>query len=192
LTTCVGDHARDIVACDFVVSTTASFRTIYTLVIMEIRSRASCTSTLLRIQPRHGTQQLREAFVAEHSWRYLLHRDAIFSPALDDNARSFNLAILKSPPRCNAFCERLIGTLRRECLDWVVPLGEAHLRSVTREWAAHDNCREAAHGSAVPDPAPGIPAELQAHRHRLPRGQRVVGKQVLGGLHHKYSLDRAA
>ena len=140
---------------------------------------------------------MREVFVPEHPWRYLLHdRDAILSASLDEIARSFGLSVLKSPPHCpkaNAFCERLIGTLRRECLDWIIPLSEAHLRSVIREWATHYN-RGRPHTSlrSVPESAPGIPAELQPHRHRLPAGQRVLAKAILGALHHEYSLDRAA
>ena len=196
--TFVRNHARAIVACDFVVSTTASFRTIYTLVVMEIGSRRILhVNSTAHPTAEWTTQQLREVFVPEHPWRYLLHdRDAIFSAALDATARSFGLAILKSPPRCpkaNAFCERLIGTLRRECLDWIIPLGEGHLRSVVREWATHYN-RGRPHTAvnAVPEPTLGIPAELQAHRHRLPAGQVVRAKSILGGLHHEYSIDRAA
>ena len=52
------------------------------------------------------------------------------------------LTILKTPvraPQANAFCERLIGTIRRECLDWVIPLSGDHLRSILREWVAHYN-----------------------------------------------------
>jgi transposase InsO family protein len=194
----VRNHARAIVACDFVVSTTASFRTIYTLVVMEIGSRRILhVKSTAHPTAAWTTQQLREVFVPEHPWRYLLHdRDAIFSTSLDETARSFGLAILKSPPRCpkaNAFCERLIGTLRRECLDWIIPLGEGHLRSVVREWAAHYN-RGRPHSAlrSVPEPMPGIPAEPQAHRHRLPPRQLVTAKSVLGGLHHEYSLDHAA
>jgi transposase InsO family protein len=194
----VRNHARAIVACDFVVSTTASFRTIYTLVVMEIGSRRILhVKSTAHPTAAWTTQQLREVFVPEHPWRYLLHdRDAIFSTSLDETARSFGLAILKSPPRCpkaNAFCERLIGTLSRECLDWIIPLGEGHLRSVVREWAAHYN-RGRPHSAlrAVPEPPPGMPTDLQPDRHCLPAGQRVLAKPILGGLHHEYSLDRAA
>jgi putative transposase len=121
--TFVHNHARAIVACDFVVSTTASFRTIYTLVVMEVGSRRILhVNSTADPTAAWTTQQLREVFVPEHPLRYLLHdRDAIFSTSLDATARSFGLEVLKSPPRCpkaNAFCERLIGTLRRECLDW--------------------------------------------------------------------------
>ena len=167
-------------ACDFVVSTTASFRTIYTLVVMEIGSRRILhVNSTAHPTAAWTTQQLREAFVPEHAWRYLLHgRDAIFSASLDATARSFGLSVLKSPPRSpktNAFCERLIGTLRRECLDWIIPLSESHLRLVIREWAAHYN-RGRPHAAlgSVPEPTPGIPDEPQAHRHRLPAGQLVT------------------
>ena len=63
---------------------------------------------------------------------YLLHdRDSIFSRELDAAVGGFGLRILKTPPRCpmaNGLCERVIGMIRRECLGWLIPLSEAHLR----------------------------------------------------------------
>jgi hypothetical protein len=56
--------------------------------------------------------------------------------------RSLDLTVLKSPPhspQANAICERVIGTIRRECLDWLIPLSESHLRSIIRAWAGHYN-----------------------------------------------------
>ena len=105
------------------------------LVVMEIGSRRILhVNSTIHPTAAWTTQQLREVFVPDHPWRYVLHdRDALFSASLAETARSFGLATLKSPPRCpkaNAFCERLIGTLRRECLDWIIPLGEGHLRSL--------------------------------------------------------------
>ena len=61
---------------------------------------------------------------------------------LDDSIRALGLAVLPSPfssPKANAICERVIGTIRRECLDWMIPLSEAHLRSILREWVVHYN-----------------------------------------------------
>ncbi|MDM0053756.1 integrase core domain-containing protein [Variovorax sp. J22R115] len=49
---------------------------------------------------------------------------------------------MRSPfrsPKANAICERVIGTIRRECLDWMIPLSETHLRSTLREWISHYN-----------------------------------------------------
>ena len=96
-------------------------------------------------------------------------------------------------PQANAFCERLIGSMRRECLDWLILLNERHLRSVLTEWVAHYN-----HGRPHASLGPGIPdlpreetREL-AHGHRQPVGSRVVATPVLGGLHHEYRLESAA
>ena len=77
----------------------------------------------------------------ECAHRYLVHdRDGIFAPAVDAAIASMGLRVLKTPVRTpHAFCERLIGTIRRECLDWVIPLNERHLRQILTEWIAHDH-----------------------------------------------------
>jgi transposase InsO family protein len=81
-------------------------------------------------------QQLREAIPVDHSYRFLLHdRDSIFSHQLNQCIRHLGLRILKTSPRApqaNAVCERLLGTLRRECLDFLMPLAENHLRRVVQ------------------------------------------------------------
>ena len=75
--------------------------------------------------------------------RFLIHdRDTIYAAAVDDAVTAMGLTVLKTPVRCpqaNAFCERLIGTIRRECLDWLIVLNERHLRASLREWVAHYN-----------------------------------------------------
>ena len=69
-------------------------------------------------------------FRREAAHRFLVHdRDAIYAPAVDRAVESMGLRVLKTPvrtPQANAFCERLIGTMRRECLDWVIPVNERH------------------------------------------------------------------
>ena len=80
--------------------------------------------------------------------------------------------------------------MRRECLDWLIPWNEKHLRLILREWVEHYN-RGRPHsslGPGIPDPADGLPVAAQPDRHRLPPGSRVVSKPVLGGLHHEYRL----
>jgi len=80
--------------------------------------------------------------------------------------------------------ERFGGTLRRECLDYLIPINERHLKIATKEWVTHDN-RGRPHSSL----GPGFPEPAQdsvpdsGHRHRLPAGYRVVKDSVLGGLH---------
>src|SRR5262249_29518690 len=91
---------------------------------------------------------------------------------------AMGLVVLRTPiraPQANAFCERVIGTVRRECLDFVIPMNERHLRAVLRDWCSHYN-RGRPHASL----GPGIaerPVEdriTQSTGHRLPDGYRVA------------------
>ena len=135
----------------------------------------------------------------EHaSRRYLIHdRDSIFARSLDESIRNLGLTVLKSPPhsrKANAICERMIGTIRRECLDWLIPLSESHLRLILRSWAGHYN-RGRPHmalGPGVPDPPLGVvlPATPPT-RHRIGERLSVRARSVLGGLHHEYLLAPA-
>jgi hypothetical protein len=106
------------------------------------------------------------------------------------------LSILKTPfrtPQANAFCERLVGSIRRECLDFLIPLNERHLRRILKDWLAHYNKGRphSALGPGIPEPSEGIPV-LEISGHRIPCGHRVVGSSVLGGLHHEYRLEKVA
>jgi len=198
-TTFVRNHARAIAACDFTTVVSASFRTVYLLVVMELASRR-----LLHVAAsEHPTaewtaQQLREALPWENDFAVLLHdRDAIFSKRFDEVANGLGLKVLRSPvraPKANVYVERLIGSPRRECLDFLIPLSERRLAAIIREWAEHYN-RGRPHsslGPGLPQPPPGLPVTLQKHRHQLPPGAKVVRSPVLGGLHHEYRLERAA
>ena len=91
----------------------------------------------------------------------------------------------------NTFCERVIGTIRREYLDWMILLNEGHLRRVLQEWIAHYNRGRphASLGPSIPDGA-GIAPVLSGHRIR--EGQRVVATPILSGLHHEYRLEPRA
>ena len=102
------------------------------------------------------------------------------------------LRVLKTPvrtPQANAFCERVIGTIRRECLNWLIPLHERHRRRILRAWVPHDN-RGGPHASL----GPGVPGPSPTHiqpaltGHRLPAGRRVIATPVLNGLHYEYRL----
>ena len=105
------------------------------------------------------------------------------------------LTVLKTPVRCpqaNAFCERLIGTIRRECLDWLIVLHDCHLRAVLLEWVAHYN-QGRLHASLGPG-IPDVPVDRLArpNGHQIPDGQRVIAAPILGGLHHEYRLEPLA
>jgi len=193
------NHAKAIIACDFFVAVTATFRLLYVYVLIHHGSRRLVHFNVTAHPTAAWTlQQLREAIGFEDGYRYLIHdRDSIFARNLDGFIKSFGLRVLKSPPRspmANAVCERLIGTIRRECLDWLIPISEAHLRSILKSWASHYN-RARAHmalGPGVPDP-PLKTAVFHAQQtpHRIAEGLAVQAKSVLGGLHHEDSLAPA-
>jgi putative transposase len=197
--TFVRNHAQVIVACDFCVVVTATFRLLYVLVVMELATRRLLhVNVTAHPTARWALQQLRDAIPSDHSYRFLIHdRDGIFSPQLDQQVRHLGLQVLKTPPQspqANAICERLIGTLRRECLDFLIPLTEPHLRCLLHEWVPHYN-KGRPHmslGPGIPQSPPHLPALLQAQRHQLPEHLRVVVRPILGGLHHEYQLGQQA
>jgi putative transposase len=142
-------------------------------------------------------QQFREFLAFDHPYRFVIHdRDAIFSTALDSELKGFGVRVLKTPvraPKANAFCERLVGTFRRECLDFLIPINERHLRRILAEFIRHYNPGRphSALGPGIPEPSQAkVPAGIQSHR--LPAGYRVKSMPVLGGLHHEYNLEKEA
>ena len=197
--TFVRNHAQAIVACDFCVVVTATFRLLYVFVLMEHATRRIVHCNVTAHPTAQWTmQQLREAIPADHGYRFLIHdRDAIFSRELDQHVRNLRLRVVKTPPhspQANALCERLIGTLRWECLDLVIPLTENHLRCIVHEWVPHYNAERPhmALGPGMPQPLASLPTPLQGHRHRLPAHQHVAARPILGGLHHAYTLTAGA
>jgi hypothetical protein len=116
-------------------------------------------------------QQLREALPGDREYKFLLHdRHKSFSIALDGEVANWGIEVLKSPartPTANAFCERLIGTIRRECLDYVIPLSESHLKRTLREWMEHYNT-----GRPHQSLGPGIPDQA---KQKLPTNDERAG-----------------
>jgi putative transposase len=189
------NHADAIIACDFCVAATATFRILYVFVVMEHASRRMIhVNATAHPSAAWTLQQLREAIASDHTYRFIIHnRDAIFSSEFDASVTGFGLEVIRTPvrsPKANSLCERLIGTLRRECLDWIIPLNEQHLQKTLRSWLPHyDRGRpHSSLGPGLPDPPPNSLVRMQHHRHRFDRPSRIVAHSVLNGLHHKYSL----
>jgi putative transposase len=192
----VRNHAKAILACDFFVVVTARFRILYVFVIMEVGSRRIAHFNVTDHPTAAWTlQQLREVITGEQPYRFIIHdRDSIYSTGLDDSMRSLGLEVLRTPfraPQANAYCERLIGTIRRECLDFMIPLNQRHVRMILKEWVAHYN-----EGRPHSSLGPGIPDSVfdlhrtDSGRHELPMGNEVVAKKILEGLHHEYGFER--
>jgi putative transposase len=139
-------------------------------------------------------QQFREVLAAPHAYRFVLHDcDSIYSPGLDAAVAAMGIRVLRTPvqsPTANAYCERLLGSLRRECLDYLIPFGEEHLRRILRSWRLHYN-RGLPHsslGPGLPEPWAGLPVAPIAGHH-LPQNMQVVARPILGGLYHEYGLE---
>jgi transposase InsO family protein len=192
------NHAKAIVACDFFTVVTASFRVLYVFVALEIGSRRLVHFNATEHPTAEWTmQQLREALPGDQDYKFLLHdRHKTFSVCLEEEVERWGIDVLKSPahtPTANAFCERVIGTIRRECLDYLIPLNETHLKRMLREWVNHYN-------SALPHQSlgPGIPdqAEQSLSADEDPKpispNSQVITKSILGGLHHEYRWAEAA
>jgi hypothetical protein len=118
--------------------------------------------------------------------RFLLRdRDAKFTHSFDDVFRSEGAEVLRTPvqaPNANAYAERWIGTIRAECLDWLLIVGRGHLEQVLRVYAAHYNTHRPHRALRLEPPDP--PADLSV----VGDGQssKVHRRDLLGGLLHEY------
>jgi len=191
------NQAKAIVACDFFVSVTATFRILYVFVAMEVGSRRLLHFNVTSHPTAEWTiQQFREFLAFDHPYRFVIHdRDSIFSAGLDATLESMSVRFLRTPvraPIANAFCETLIGTIRRECLDWAIPIGETHVRRILREWErttiGADNTRPSDPGFRSRYKPRFRPASNDTSCQRV----IVVSKPVFGGLHHEYGLEKEA
>src|SRR5215813_3532764 len=192
--TFVRNHAKGIVACDFFVVVTATFRVLYVFVVMEVGTRRIVHHNVTAHPTAEWTlQQFREALPGGHAYRYVIHdRDRIYSDGLDQGVQSMGVRVLRTAvrsPKANGYCERIVRTVRRECLDFLIPLSENQLKRTLVEWVAHYN-----HGRPHRSLGPGIPLPLEPlpepspRRHHIPNNCGLRAKPVLEGLHHEYSL----
>jgi putative transposase len=196
--TFVRNHAKAIIACDFFIVVTATFRLVYVFVIMELGSRRILHFNATPHPTAQWTlQQFRECITGDEGYRFIIHdRDRIYSRDLDASLKTLGLVVVKTPyksPQANSYCERLIGSARRECLDFIIPINEAHIRQTLKSWTTHYNSARP-HSSLGPrTPDPTTPkAELQSPRHCIPKDCRIVATSILGGLHHEYRLEKVA
>jgi putative transposase len=140
---------------------TARFQFLYVMVVLELGSRRILHCNVTAHPTAEWTlQQFREALPGENSHRFMVHdRDAIFSAEVDEElVKGIGVRVLRTPPQspqANAFCERLVGTMRRECLDFLIPLNERHLRRMLREWVRHYNSGRPHSSFGTGDSRPG-------------------------------------
>jgi len=179
------NHATDIWACDFLPVTDLLFRPLYAFFIVEVASRRVVHVGVTR----HPTdawaaQQLREATPFGATPRYLIRdNDSKFGPVFARVARTSGIDVVPTAyraPKMNAVCERFLGRVRRECLDQLLILGEAHLRRALREYVQYFNDARPHQGIQQRIPTSSEPTPL-VHGHGA-----VQAIPILGGLHHDY------
>jgi putative transposase len=179
--TFIREHAAGIWACDFLQTYDIFFRPLFAFAIIELGSRRVVHAAATR-EPTSGwvSQQLRNATAWGVVPRLLVHdRDAKFGSGFDALARASGTRIIRTAvraPDMNAFCERWLGSLRRECLDHVVLLGERHLHRVLSEYVRYYNDARPHQGMGQRTPVDGP----------RPREGPIIAVPVLDGLHHDY------
>jgi transposase InsO family protein len=135
-------------------------------------------------------RQLVEATPWDRRPKYLVRdRDAVYGRDFPGRAQALGIRTLLTPfraPRANAIAERVIHTLRTECLDHVLVLHERHLEVVLWEYAAYYNRARPHRTLGLVPPEPGTRAVRPPGR----APERIIARPVLGGLHHVY--ERAA
>ena len=176
------NHADGIASMDLFVVPTISFQLLYGLLILKHgRREIMFLSATAHPSAEWMSRQLAEAYGWEEGPRYLVRdRDRIYGDVFIRRLRAKGIrdrpTALWSPWQ-NGYCERLIGSIRRECLDHVVVFGESYLRHLLRSYQKYYNeCRT--HLSLAKD-AP-LSRAVEVHR-------RIAVSPVLGGLHHRYS-----
>ena len=187
--TFLDNHLADLAAIDFFIVPTVTFRILYVLLIMSHdRRRILHFNVTTSPSAQWTAQQVVEAFPYETRPRFLLRdRDKIFGSTFIRRVKSMGTEeVVTAPgsPWQNPYCERLIGSIRRECLDHVIVRGERHLLRVIRGYASyyHASRTHRSLENDCPDPRPVEPPEV---------GDVVVYPQV-GGLHHRYGRRLAA
>jgi putative transposase len=176
-------HMPDLVALDFFVVPTVTFRVLFVLVILaHERRRVVHFNVTEHPTAAWTTQQVVEACPWDEAPRYLLRdRDRIYAATFRQRVRHMGIKEVCIAPRSpwqNPYVERLIGSIRRECLDQVIVLHEQHLqRLLTSYFVYYHRWRtHLALTMDCPEPRPVLAAD---------RG-RVIAIPEVGGLHHHY------
>jgi transposase InsO family protein len=181
-TTFLRNQAAGIAATDLFVVPTIGFKLLYCLVILA-HGRRELVHHAVTAHPTAEwvARQMTEAFPWDTAPRYLVRdRDAVYGHVVRRRLRALGIRdrpTAQKSPWQNAYAERLIGSVRRECTDQVIVLGETHLRRIVSLYASYYN-EARTHLSLAKDAPISRPIE--------PFG-RIIAEPVVGGLHHRYA-----
>src|ERR1700704_1879000 len=176
------NHAPNIAAMDLFVVPTVGFDLLYALVIVRLERRDLVwINVTLNPTAEWIARQITEAFPWDAAPRYLIRdRDRVYGGVVIRRLRAMGIRdkpIAAGSPWQNGFAERLIGSIRRECVDHIVVLGEAHLRRILKSYARYYN-ETRTHLALDKD----APASRPVQRTGV-----VRSLAILGGLHHHYA-----
>ena len=178
------NHMHNTVAIDFFVLPIIDFRVFYVFIILRHKDRKLLHyNVTLNPTAQWTVNQILEAFPYDTAPKYLIRdRDSIYGNYFQCRVRNMGIEevlISYKSPWQNPYCERIVGTLRRECLDHMIILNERHLRIILKEYSEYYN---------------RIRPHLSLYRNSpIPRSVKsveegdVVATPILGGLHHSYS-----
>jgi transposase InsO family protein len=185
--TFLDNHIGNLTSVDFFTVPTVTFRVLFVFVVLaHDRRRVVHFNVTDSPTAKWTAQQIVEAFPWDSAPQYLIRdRDGIYRAEFSDRVQSLGIREVKTAPRSpwqNPYAERLIGTLRRDCIDHVIVLGENHLRQLLRRYLVYyHTCRT--HLSLQKD----SPEHRQV---QLPKFGKITETPLVGGLHHRY--DRLA
>jgi putative transposase len=177
------NHVLDLVSVDFFVVPTATFRMLYVFVVLQHHRRKVVHFNVTDSPTAAWTaQQIVEAFPDDSAPRYLLRdRDRIYGDEFRRRVQGIGIAEVLAAPRSpwqNPFVERVIGTIRRELLDYVIVVNEDHLRRCPRRYVRYYNSSRT--HLALDKDAPE-PRDVEPPDHG-----RIIALPLVGGLHHRY------
>ena len=182
------NHVKQLVATDFLVVPTVTFRLLFVFVVLgHDRRRAIHFNVTAHPNAEWTARQIAEAFPWDSAPRYLLHdRDCIYGGTFRRRVEEMGIREVLTAPKSpwqNPYAERFIGSLRRECLDHIVVMNEASLRRIVRsyfQYYEHSRThlaleKDAPESRAIQPPAEGV----------------VVEPPQVGGPHHRYERRAA-
>jgi len=182
--TCLRNHAAAIWAADLFTVQTLTSKTRYVVLFIS-HSRRELVHLAVTAHPTAAGiwRQLIEATPWSRQPRYLVRdRDRAYGGDFVSRAKRLGITGLLTPiraPRANAIAERVVRTLRNECLDHVVVVNEAHPRALLGEFLAYYNAERPHRAMQLEPPVPPT-------RSAAPGANRIRAQPVLGGLHHVY------
>ena len=182
--TFLNNHVRDIVAVDFFVVPTVRFPLLYCFVVLRHdRRRIAHFNVTANPTAKWTAQQVVEAFPFDESPRFMIRdRDAIYGVHFRERVKRMGIEEVVTAPRSpwqSPYVERLIGSIRRECVDHVIVFNEAHLRRILTSYFRYYH-QSRTHLSLERN-AP-VPRRVEH-----PSEGNVIAIPQVGGLHHRYS-----